>query len=97
MVTILDCMSLRDLVKLGTTSHYFRTITRNHNRIRTRQLFVDADLDQHRLRVLLYNTNSVVSGSFVLHMHFPGQSGAMCFRPNDVDIYTSTSQALTVL
>lgn len=97
MADILDRLSLRDLIKLGTTSRYLRYITKEHIRDRTRTLFNAADIDECRLRILLYNTGSVVSGSFVLRMHFPGTNGMFKFKPNDIDIYTSTSQALIVL
>lgn len=97
VIEILDRLCLRDLIRLGCTCRYYQRITSDHIAVRTKQLFDTFALDQQRLRFLLYHTRSVISGSFVLRLNFPGRSGIFNFRPKAVDIYISKSKADTVL
>lgn len=97
VIEILDRLSLRDLMRLSCTCHYYRRITQEHITVRTKQLFDAFELDQQRLRFLLCHTRSVISGSFVLRLNFPGRNGIFNFRPKAVDIYNPNSKADTVL
>lgn len=97
VIEILDRLSLRDLVRLGHTCRYYRRITKDHIAVRTKQLFDEFQLDQSRLRFLLCHTRSVVAGSFMLRLNFPGRNGLFNFRPKAVDIYIPLPQIDKVL
>ncbi|KAG6849440.1 hypothetical protein H0H93_008517 [Arthromyces matolae] len=75
-------LNLRDLRNVAAVSQVLRDIVHQHVKLTTERAFQLVGLDAKHILPLLRDTNSVISGSFVLLLLNP-----WTFIPHDVDIY----------